>query len=69
MRDVNRRMEKWSYFSAGEQAFYSSLENKVYVGRSDWGDYISNPNYPQEIMTTIVPDNLWDKIDHDRRLV
>lgn len=69
MENTNRWMDKVNLYYSGEQAYYSQTENKVYVGQADWGEYIQNPNYPQETMTTNVPDYLWNKIPQDRTLL
>lgn len=66
MQDMNRIIDKYNYYASGEQAYYSEIENKVYVGSSEWGEYMQNPNWTNETMTTNVPDNLWHKIEHDR---
>jgi len=69
MRDSNRIIEKLNYYLAGEQAFISTLEDKVYVGKVEWGDYIQNPRYPQETMYADVPAEKWDKLPHSRELL
>lgn len=63
--NTNRAIDKYNYYLSGEDARYSPLENKIYVVDSNLENYASNPNYPQEMLTT-VPDNLWNALPHDR---
>lgn len=63
--NTNRAFDKYNYYLSGEEARYSPSENKIYVVDSNLADYAGNPNYPNEILTS-VPDNLWDKLPHLR---
>lgn len=63
--NTNRAIDKYNYYLSGEEARYSPLENKIYVVDSNLADYASNPNYPQEMLTT-VPDNKWNALPHER---
>lgn len=69
MRDTNRIIDKLNYYQSGEQAFLSTLEDKIYVGRVEWGDYIQNPHYSQETMYTDIPADKWDSLTHTRQLL
>lgn len=62
---TDRVIDKYNYYQSGEEARYSPLENKIYVVDSNLKNYASNPNYSQEKLTS-VPDNLWNKLPHDR---
>lgn len=66
--NTNRAMDKYNYYLSGEEARYSPLENKIYVVDSNLENYASNPNYPQEMLTT-VPDSKWNTLPHDRTYV
>ena len=63
--NIDRAIDKYNYYLSGEEARYSPLENKIYVVDSNLANYASNPNYPQEMLTT-VPDNLWNQLPHER---
>ena len=62
---VDRIIDKWNYYSTGEEARYSPLENRIYVVDSNLERYAGNPNYPQEMLTS-VPDALWNLLPHRR---
>lgn len=66
--NLDRIIDKYNYASSGEEARYSPLEDKIYVVDSNLADYASNPNYPQEMLTT-VPDSKWNTVQHDRTYV
>lgn len=61
----DRALDKYNYYLSGEEARYSPLENRIYVVDSNLQKYTSNPNYPQEMLTE-VPDQLWNKLPHER---
>lgn len=63
--NTDRAIDKYNYYLSGEEARYSPLENTIYVVDSNLSNYASNPRYPQEMLTT-VPDNLWNKLPHER---
>ena len=62
---VDRIIDKYNYYTAGEDARYSALENRIYVVDSNLERYAGNPNYPQEMLTS-VPDALWNQLPHRR---
>ncbi len=62
----DRAMDKFNYYLSGEEARYSPLENRIYVVDSSIEKYASNPRYPQEMLTE-VPDQLWNRLPHERR--
>jgi hypothetical protein len=63
--NTDRAIDKYNYYLSGEEARYSPLENRIYVVDSNLSNYAVNPNYPQEILTT-VPDQLWNNLPHER---
>ena len=63
--NTNRAIDKYNYYLSGEEARYSQLEDRIYVVDSHLADYASNPNYPQEMLTT-VPDHKWNVLPHER---
>ena len=62
----DRALDKYNYYLSGEEARCSPLENRLYVVDSNLQKYVSNPNYPQEMLTE-VPDHLWIKLPHERK--
>jgi len=63
--NTNRAIDKYNQYLSGEESRYSPLEDKIYVVDSNLENYASNPNYPQEMLTT-VPDSKWNTLPHDR---
>lgn len=61
----DRAMDKYNYYSSGEEARYSAEEDRIYVGPSNQPNYATNPNNPGEMLTD-VPDDKWDKLEHER---
>ena len=62
----DRAMDKYNYYLSGEEARYSPSENRIYVVDSNLEKYAGNPRYPQEMLTD-VPDQLWNKLPHERK--
>lgn len=63
--NTNRVIDKYNYYLSGEEARYSPVENRIYVVDSKLDAYVSNPNYPNEMLTN-VPDSKWKTLLHDR---
>jgi hypothetical protein len=62
---IDRLIDKYNYYKTGEEARYSPIENRIYVVDSNLDRYAGNPNYPQEMLTS-VPDALWNQLPHRR---
>jgi len=63
---ADRVIDKYNYYLTGEEARYSPIENKIYVVDSNLAAYVSNPNYPNEMLTS-VPDSKWNTLPHERK--
>lgn len=62
---MDRMTDKYSYYSSGEDARYSSAENRIFVVDGSAPGYAENPRYPGDVLQQ-VPDHLWNKLPHER---
>jgi hypothetical protein len=60
-------MDRYNHYLSGEEARYSPGENRIYGGNSNLEKHAGNPRYPREMLTD-VPDKLWNKLPHERKL-